>query len=68
MSTDKKNILMVFEHPENNWCSDIKGIAIELNLLHVYSSKTVFDINIIYEKCFEIMSREWRNNISKHFS
>lgn len=60
----KRIFLWFFEHPENNWCSDIKDIAIELDLLHVYTSKTVFDTNIIYEKCFEIMSREWRNNIS----
>lgn len=31
----------------NNWCSDVKGIFTELNLIHYYDSKSIVDLKTV---------------------
>ena len=59
----KRIFLWFYEYPQNNWCSDIKKIATELDMLYVYNGKMLFDKNEIYERCQNLMSREWRDNV-----
>ncbi len=57
----KKLFLSYFDHPNGNWCNDIRCIATELDMIYFYDSMSLFNDAEVYQKCKELMSIEWFN-------
>ena len=52
-----------YDHSNNNWCNDIRQIAMELHFMPIYNTKSLFNDAHVYQKCLELMQNEWTVNI-----
>ena len=55
----KRVFLFYYDRPGNNWCSDVRNIATELDILDSYDNKQIFDISMARLKCITQMSEDW---------
>ena len=60
----KRIFSQMFDNPENSWCNDVKNIASSLGMLDIYSSKGQFNLPSVLNKCQELMSLEWKEQIT----
>ena len=54
---------MDYSRCTNNWCSDIKDIFTELDLLHFYENKSIVDIKTVEKAVRDYYSRIWYDSV-----
>jgi len=59
----KRVFLWCYRYPVNNWCGEIRNLAVALDMINVYDSVSLFNLDEVKIKYRSMMSNEWITEI-----